>query len=101
MNYSERVDGIVGLLREKNIEDGYREIRLLLQDTVDWVKTLNLSVNREAGSDIINNINRILNEIISAMRINDSIYLVDLLKYELAGQIKQLPANREVQHGNI
>lgn len=88
MDYASRINGIVSLLRAKQIDAAYGQTQVLIQKVAGFIGSLNAV--EEEDKDALKDISNILEEIFYAMNVNDVIYLCDLLKYELAVNINKL-----------
>lgn len=101
MVFSEKVDEIVGFLRQKDINTGYAKIRALMQEIADHANKLFTDKLRDHEVKTLNNVSRIFAEIASSMQVNDTVYIIDLLKYELKSEIIKLHLDEVNQNGYL
>lgn len=85
MDYVKEVEIIIPILRDRRVNVGYERVNILIEEVVNWLNNCQIKNNKQKG--ILNNINRTLKEVLYAVQINDIVYLIDLIRYELYSQL--------------
>ena len=78
-----KIEEIINSLRDANVGEAYSQISEMLTGIVDLVER----ENKNLSEQYLNGITLIIKEITLAMKRNDIVYIIDLLKYELNNYI--------------